>query len=105
MKKIILIVAMFAMYLATSEMSAKKKAVDFCDSIKIGDGTSHLREDGIATGARANDSNWSESGNSTRQLDMTYTGFYPGSDFICRIRETNGFVVSKNPNVIRSLVN
>lgn len=85
MKKILLIVVMFAMYLTTSEMSAKKKAENFCDAVKIGDSTSNLREDGIATGARAKDSNWVESGNSTRQLDMTYTGFYPGSDFICQI--------------------
>ena len=105
MKKILLIVVMFAMYLTTSEMSARKKAEDFCNAVKIGDGTSNLRDDGIATGARAKDSNWVDFGNSTRELDMTYTGFFPGSDFICQIRETNGLVVSKNPNVIRSIFN
>ena len=82
------------MYLATSEMSAKKKAESFCDSVRIGDGTSDLREKGIASGARSKDTNWLELGGSSRQIEITYTGFYPGSDFICQIREKNGVVIS-----------
>ncbi len=103
MKKIILILAILAMYLVTSEMSAKKKAESFCDTVKIGDSTSDLREKGIASGARGKDSNWLYLGNSNREIEITYTGFYPGSDFICLIRETNGVVISKNANIIRSL--
>jgi hypothetical protein len=85
-------------------MSAKKKAESFCNSVSVGDDTSDLREKGIASGARGKDTNWLEVGDSARQIKITYTGFYPGSDFICQIRERNGVVISKNPNIISSIL-
>ena len=102
MKKILLIFVILTMYVTTSEMSAKKKAESFCNAVSIGEGTNDLRERGIASGARSEDTNWQRLGGSDRQIEITYTGFYPGSDFICLIKERNGAVVSKNANIIKS---
>jgi hypothetical protein len=85
-------------------MTAKKKAADFCNSISLGETTGELIDMGAAAGARAKDSYWTELESSTRELYVPFTGFYPGSDFICKITEKNGVVVTKNPNIITSLL-
>jgi len=103
MKKILLIFVMLLMYVVTSEMSAKKKAESFCDSVNIGDKTTDIRDMAISRGARGKDSNWKKIGSSTRQIEITFTGYYPGSDFICQLTENNGVVSEKKPYIIRSL--
>ncbi len=62
MKKILLIFVILTMYVTTSEMSAKKKAESFCNAVSIGEGTNDLRERGIASGARSEDTNWQRLG-------------------------------------------
>jgi|SRR5476649_1416982 len=96
MKKLLILIALAAMYVSTSELGAKKKAEDFCGTINIGDPTGPLYERGIAAGARKNGSEWVDAEASLRKLFLSFTGYYPGSDFICTITEKNGVVIKKN---------
>ena len=91
------------MYVGTSELNAKRKAESFCGTVSIGDSAKDLLENAIKTGSRANGSYWETDG-STKTLSATFTGYYPGSDFICKIDTVNGAVVAKHPYYASSLL-
>lgn len=95
MKKILLIAALIAMYLSITELGAKQKAEKFCEAVQLGEPTYGLRGKALEAGARAKDSGWYEPQNAARQLVVTFTGFAPGSDFLCILLEKNGAVESK----------
>ena len=102
MKRLLILLALLS-YFPISELSAKKKAQDFCDSVPIGTPSKYLLENAVASGARRGSTQWEQGGNSRRRLLATYTGFYPGSDFICQITEKDGKVIEKTPSLITSL--
>jgi hypothetical protein len=104
MKNIFLLFLVGIMYIAISESSAKKKAETFCDSINIGDTTKDLHERAITAGARGSASTWQKTGIDSRQIFVTFTGYYPGSDFICLVSDRNGSVVKKKAHLFRSLL-
>lgn len=93
--KFLLIILAVVLYLGVSEMNAKRKAEAFCDSVNVGDSTDDLLERGLAAGARERSSSWVAHPNSPRQLFITFTGFAPGSDFLCGIAERDAVVVDK----------
>jgi len=86
-----------------SELSAKHKAESFCNSVTIGDSASNLIERATEAGARENGIYW-ETDNSSKNLFASFTGYYPGSDFICKLDTKNGVVVAKHPSLITSLL-
>lgn len=92
MKRFFVILAVIAMYLSVSELNAKRKADEMCDSVKPGDETTDLLERGLAMGARKKASGWTNFDGNSRKVGFTYTGFAPGSDFFCIITETDGAV-------------
>lgn len=104
MRKLFLLAIFFLIYAVISELSAKKKAETFCGSVRIGDPVSELRTRGIAAGARAKATNWAGSENSSRQLAITFTGYYPGSDYICLVTESSGVVIAKDGDIATSLL-
>lgn len=95
MKKLLLALALVAMYLCIAELGAKQKAEQLCDSIHVGEPTHGLRGRALASGARPKDSGWYEPAHASRQLILTFTGFAPGSDFLCIIVDKNGVVEDK----------
>lgn len=95
MKKILLALGLLAMYLCVTELGAKQKADKFCESVQVGEPTHGLRGRALEAGARAKDSGWHEPQNAARQLIITFTGFAPGSDFLCIIQDSNGAVQTK----------
>jgi hypothetical protein len=105
MKKIFILLIIVIMYITTSELNAKRKAESFCDSIAIGQSEKSLLENAIDAGSRASGSYWETDGDgSTKTLNATFTGYYPGSDFICKIDTVNGAVVAKHPGYASSLL-
>ena len=103
MKKFFMFIIIGIFYLTMSEMTAKKKAADFCDSIDTIESETSLVDKADAAGAREKDIYSKEFGNNTKVFSVPFTGFYSGSDFICRITVENGQIVDKNPNIITSL--
>jgi hypothetical protein len=103
MKKFFMFIFIGIFYLTMSEMTAKKKAADFCNAIDTIESETSLLDKGSAAGARVKDIYSKEIGKNTKVFYVPFTGFYPGSDFICQITEENGKVVEKNPNIITSL--
>lgn len=104
MRKIFLILVLGLIYVAISELAASNKADSFCNSINIGDSLPDLHERAVAAGARASASNWQQTGANSRRFFATFTGYYPGSDFICLISEQNGRVTEKKAHLIKSLL-
>lgn len=104
MKNIFLLFLIGIMYLTLSELAAKKKAEAFCDSVNIGDPVTDLHQRAITAGARGNASAWQTTGTDSHRMFVTFTGYYPGSDFMCLISERNGSVVAKKPHLFRSLL-
>ncbi|MBP5986853.1 MAG: hypothetical protein KA538_06670 [Azonexus sp.] len=104
MKRIFVFLIALLIYVTMSELSAKRKAELFCDSVTIGNSSDNLFEKAIEAGARKNSTYW-EDVNSLKYLYATFTGYYPGSDFICKIDAKNGIVVAKHPSLITSLLN
>jgi hypothetical protein len=102
MKKIFIIILGLLFYITMSEMSAKRKAESFCDSVAVGVSGSSLLERAIESGARKSGSYW-DSVASQKSLYAAFTGYYPGSDFICKIDTENGVVVAKHRSLITSL--
>ena len=92
MKKLLLLVALAAMYLSISELGARKKAGAFCDSVQVGERIHGLRGRALEAGARAKDTGWYEPESAERQLVVTFTGFAPGSDFLCILHDRSGLV-------------
>lgn len=104
MKKFFMFLIMGIFYLTRSELTAKKKAADFCDSIDTIESETFLVDKASAAGARVKNIYLKEFGNNTKVFSVPFTGFYPGSDFICQITEENGKIVDKNPNFTTSLL-
>ena len=102
MKKLFFVLIFAALYITTAELSAKKKAESLCNAVSIGDAASNLLEKAIEAGARKNGTYWDAEG-SSKSLYAAFTGYYAGSDFICKIDTENGRVTAKNPNLITSL--
>lgn len=103
MNKLFVIALAILIYLTISELSAKQKAEKFCNSVNIGDSTNNLFKAAIDAGARRSGTYWIEQ-NSQRSLDAAFTGFYPGSDFICRIDIAGNAVTAKHPSLVTSLI-
>ncbi len=99
-----MLIIIFLIYAVVSELSAKRKAEIFCGSVRLGNPTVELRTRAIAAGARANATNWVDSENSSRQLAITFTGYYPGSDYICLVTESGGLAIAKNGDIATSLL-
>lgn len=95
MKKLIFIVLALAMYVATSELNAKRKAEEFCESVELGESTEGLMEAGIEAGASPNESAIISDENEGQYIFIGFTGFMPGSSFSCRITDGGGFSVDK----------
>jgi hypothetical protein len=103
MKKFFIFIIIGIFYITMSEMTAKKKAADFCDSIGAKESMVEIANKAGEAGARSKDIYERFSGN-MQQLNIPFTGFYRGSDFICRITFENGTIVDKNPNIGTSLL-
>lgn len=103
MKKLIIIVLALLLYVTMSELSAKQKAESLCSSVNIGDSANNLLEKAINAGARKSGTYLDEN-RSPKTLYAAFTGYYPGSDFICGIDIANGVVVAKHPSLITSLL-
>lgn len=103
MKKLIIAIVAILLYVSTSELSAKRKAESLCNSVSIGEQADNLLEKAINAGARKSGSHLEKNG-SSQTLYAAFTGYYPGSDFICGIEIKNGIVVAKNPSLITSLL-
>ena len=101
MKKLIIAIVAILLYVSTSELSAKRKAESLCNSVSIGEQADNLLEKAINAGASGSHL---EKNGSSQTLYAAFTGYYPGSDFICGIEIKNGIVVAKNPSLITSLL-
>ncbi|MEK8086894.1 hypothetical protein WNB94_10775 [Aquabacterium sp. A3] len=95
MKKLFFVILALAMYVATSELNAKRKAEEFCDSIELGESTEGLMEAGIEAGASRNESAIISDQNEGRYIYIGFTGFMPGSSFSCRITDGGGVSIDK----------
>lgn len=103
MKKLIIAILAISLYVAISELSAKRKAESLCNSFSIGDKADNLLEIAINAGARKSGI-YLERNGSSQTIYASFTGYYPGSDFICGIKTKNGIVIAKAPNLMTSLL-
>jgi hypothetical protein len=95
LRKFLFVIALAAMYVATAEVNANRRAGEYCDSVKVGEPADGLRGRALEAGARPKDSGWVEPANGPRELLISFTGFMPGSDYVCLITERNSAVAEK----------
>ena len=94
MKKILLIIVFACLYVATSELNAKRKAEEFCNETPAGDSTQGIIERGLHAGASKQESSIEDNG-VNKFIYIGFTGYAPGSSFLCRLTDKNGLVAEK----------
>lgn len=70
------------------EPIAKKQAIDFCATVKIGQSTDGIAERAIESGSEASLAKWSAELDGMRVMNVTYVGMPPFSRHMCTIKAT-----------------
>ncbi len=70
------------------EPIAKKEAMDFCSTVKVGQSIEGIQERAIESGAVKAFAKWSTQGGGLQTMDVIYVGLPPFSRHICSIKAT-----------------
>jgi hypothetical protein len=100
MKKVALLIMLLAVYVSVSELGAKKKADQFCESVQVGGAVNGLLEKAIESGASEKYSMWRKGSHGKIVLDLYFSGYRLKSGFSCQIEEVNGLVSAARGNIM-----
>ena len=87
------LIAVLVIYAAHSEYKAKRSAVEFCESVSVGEDAQTLLARATASGADIQQTRWHTSTAESLWLPVTFTGASPLSRHICSI-EAKGTIKS-----------
>lgn len=97
MKKLLLLLALAAMYVAGAEVTAKGKADEFCKTIEVGQAVTddEIVEAGLRAGATPAESGTVQDSRKAEWLLVGFRGFMPGSSYACGVRTHGGRIAEK----------
>jgi hypothetical protein len=74
------------------EPIAKKEAMDFCSTVRVGQSIEGIQERAIESGAVKPFAKWKAQGDGSQTMAVIYVGMPPFSRHICSIKATTTFV-------------